>query len=330
MKPSGTLVQSLRGKSLVTWVLLRGGRLSVAVAILGAISLAVLAGLFVFVPSLGSERTVWVFNGLVNGLLSLITIILTINQLILSRQFGSPEDLYERFEARIEFRERIEREIDSILVPPQPEDFVQTLFRALRGVAHELRLLDVDDEDLNRDVDEYASTIVDQTEDVMETLETERFEMLGLLAVLNYDDTWPLYVTRRFQALRGDDLSEEVTTRFEDIRELLKELDTARQYFKTLYLQRELALLSRRIIVVGSLAIVVSSLTLFAYRNEWVAAIGQTGSYLLITVLLALTLSPVAVLFSYALRLATVTRRTVVFGPFTPKEEQQADPDWDV
>lgn len=50
----------------------------------------------------------------------------------------------------------------------------------------------------------------------------------------------------------------------------------------------------------------------------------------LITALLALTLSPVAVLFSYALRLATVTRRTVVFGPFTPQEEQRVDPDWDV
>lgn len=40
------------------------------------------------------------------------------------------------------------------------------------------------------------------------------------------------------------------------------------------------------------------------------------------------TLAPVALLFAYALRLATVVRETVAFGPFVLREERRRDRDW--
>jgi len=309
-------------------MLLRGGRLSVTAVFSGVLFFCVLAGLYLLLPTLRDDRALWLFNGLVNGLLSLVTIVLTINQVILSRQFGSPADLYERFESRLDFRERVEADLGAAIVPPSPPGFMSSLFRALRGRAVELRGVEFPDDAVGEEVGSYADRLFEQTDAVTNELESTRFEMEGLIAVLDYDDTWPFYVSRRIQDLHGDELDEEGSRLLEEVRSLLKDVDTARQYFKTVFLQRELATLSRRIVVFGVLAIVVASVTILTYRNEWTATLGQSGTYLLVSALVAVTLLPVSVLFAYALRLATVTRRTVVFGPFAPREEKRADADW--
>jgi hypothetical protein len=69
---------------------------------------------------------------------------------------------------------------------------------------------------------------------------------------------------------------------------------------------------------------------IMVYRNSWGVQLDYVWLAVLLSVAFAVTTLPVAVLFSYALRLATVTRRTVVFGPFTPQEEQKTDSDWNV
>ncbi|MFC4548742.1 MULTISPECIES: hypothetical protein [Halorussus] len=328
-RSEASLIEWIRGGRFVRWMLLRGNRFAVSGVILAGMVVALTVSLVVLEPNLNAKRMRWLFNGLVNGLLSLVTIVLTINQLMLSRQFGSPDDLYDRLNERIEFRERIEDTTDSVISPSQPAGFTRVLFRALHGRAAELgEEATPDDDRLRNEIADYVATVRDQTNDVADDLEAQPFEMDGLLTILNYDDSWQFYTTRRFQTIYGDQFSDRANELLEEMRELLKQIDTARQYFKTLYLQRELAQLSRRIVYVGSVAIVTASVVLLAYKNAWALTVSFLPSVVAISLLTAVTLSPVAVLFSYALRLATVSRRTVVFGPFTPEEEQRADTDW--
>jgi hypothetical protein len=207
-----------------------------------------------FYPALDADRMRWLFNGLVNGLLSLVTIILTINQLILSRQFGSPRDLYGRLEKRIDFKTQVEDETDAVITPSQPGFFMNHLFQSLRGSATELGTISHrrdHDERLGELLDEYVETIFGQTDRIIDTLQSEPFEMRGLLEILSYDDSWQFYTTRRMQTVYEEELSDREAELLTEIRETLKQIDTGRQYFKTLYLQRELSGLSRQVVYVG-------------------------------------------------------------------------------
>lgn len=305
--------------------------MSVAVAILSFMSVAIFLVFMAYYPKLDADRMRWLFNGLVNGLLSLVTIILTINQLILSRQFGSPEDLYERLEKRIQFRKEVEDSTGSVIASSLPGEFTNHLFQALRGSAVELQNVyerrDHSDR-LSKILDQYTNTIFGQTDRVLDTLQSEPFEMTGVLELLSYDDSWQFYTTRRLQLIHHEELSDREREILEDIREILKQIDTARQYFETLYLQRELAQLSRQVVYVGILSIIVASSVIMVYKNDWNVTLSYPWYAVILSVTFGLTIFPVAILFSHALRLATVTRRTVVFGPFTPQEEQQTDSDW--
>ncbi len=305
--------------------------MAVAVTILSFMSIVIFLVFMAYYPRLDADRMRWLFNGLVNGLLSLVTIILTINQLILSRQFGSPEDLYDRLEKRIQFRKQVEDRTDSVIAPSLPGEFANHLFQALRGSTVELQnVYDRRDHSsrLRTVLDQYTDTIFGQTDRVLDTLQSEPFEMTGVLELLSYDDSWQFYTTRRLQLIHDEELSERELEVLEDIREILKQIDTARQYFETLYLQRELAQLSRQVVYVGILSIIVASSTIMVYKNNWNVTLGYPWYAVLLSVAFGLTIFPVAILFSHALRLATVTRRTVVFGPFTPQEEQRTDSDW--
>ncbi|MDN4015282.1 hypothetical protein QX233_22800, partial [Chryseobacterium gambrini] len=48
------------------------------------------------------------FSGVITGLFTLTSVVLTINQLILSRVIGSRNELAEQMEGTVEFRRRVE------------------------------------------------------------------------------------------------------------------------------------------------------------------------------------------------------------------------------
>lgn len=55
-----------------------------------------------------SGRIMWHLNDTVNGLLTLIPITVGVNQIVLSHEFGSIQDLYDRRTDITEFRERVD------------------------------------------------------------------------------------------------------------------------------------------------------------------------------------------------------------------------------
>lgn len=64
-----------------------------------------------------------------------------------------------------------------------------------------------------------------------------------LLIMLSYDDSWKFHEVRRLQTKLSDNT--EVEDELERINELLVEIDAARQFLKTVVVERQLARLSR-------------------------------------------------------------------------------------
>ena len=317
--------QSLGDNRFVYWFVYGGDRVAVTAGLLGAafIIYFVLGALNIFF--LPNSRLMWLLNGLVNGLLSLVTIILAVNQLVLSQQFGSVGELYDRLEQLIEFRERVEGKTTATVAPAEPSEFFVGLLTALDNRAQALQAgtADCDDEQLCDEIDEYATELTEQTSRVHAEVEDREGTFGVLLSILDYNDSRQFYTARRLQAAYTDSHTDVTRTALDEIQELFKEIDTTRQYFKTVYIQRELSQLSRMTVYTGIIATLVASLTVLTYRDITTATINPTLYYLLLSGALVATQSPLAVLFSYAVRAATVSRKTAAFGPFIPQEEQE-------
>ena len=148
-----------------------------------------------------------------------------------------------------------------------------------------------------------------------------------LFVVLDYDDSAQFDEVRR---LRGEfsDLDTAVATKLSRLEDLLAEIDIARQYLKTVVVERQLARLSRLLIYTGIPSVAVAALGIFAYRDVAWLNLSNLLVVSIASVLVTFSLLPLAILSAYILRIATVARRTAVFGPFVPESEHSSDDDW--
>lgn len=69
----------------------------------------------------------YVFSGLITGNLTVITVVVSINQLLLSRELNSPGEPRSQMESVINYRGEIEDAIGE-LAPVEPQEFLRYLF----------------------------------------------------------------------------------------------------------------------------------------------------------------------------------------------------------
>ena len=170
----------------------------------------------------------------------------------------------------------------------------------------------------------YAETLSQQTDHASSTLADVDFEIThAFLVLLDYHDSEQLYEVRRLQNAHADSLSDETNDRLGEIQELFLELDAARQYLKTLFVQRDLSELSRVLIYTGIPAILLAGLAIFTYRDMPGLSIPRPIVVVLVSATVAISLAPLAVLSSYIARVALIAQRTAAFGPFIPYKERQ-------
>ncbi|MFC4356841.1 hypothetical protein ACFO0N_02630 [Halobium salinum] len=271
----------------------------------------------------------YVLSSLVGGNLTLVTLVITINQVIISRQLGSPGELREEIENVNEFRERLFDSEDRQVVPVTPSDFLKVVLENVRRDLQRLGGLTADaaDDGLREDANRLVTDLTDHVDTVttlIEESESGTFNTLSVLLTTNYADR--IYQLRRLKSSYRESLSDEATAALEEVVAGLQETDVARQYFKTLYIQTELAYVSRVLLYAG----VVSETVLLSALLVLSSSSGTTTPEALPPAvapgLAAVGLLPLSVLFSYVLRLAVVTQRTVAITPFTtPEQEDELD-----
>lgn len=323
MDGSRLVYQGLKTNRYVRWFVFGGSR----PAVVGLLLLGVFLSYFVlgyfgfFVLDEGS-RLMWLFNGLVNGLLTLVTVVLAIEQLVLSEEFGSIDDIYDQLESMSDFRTGAADLTNETVTPIEPAAFLNALLRTLQERATQLRAEIPDDHSVSREIGNYTADVIEQSEDVSHQLEKSSMTADLLLIMISYNDSRLIHSARELHAKHAASLPSSAASTLEEMQELLQRIDATRQYFKTIYLQRELSHLVRLIIYSGSLATLVSGLMILLYRPPTQTTLAPVVFFTLLSGAVVVTVAPLAVLFAYTLRAATIARKTASFGPFIPQEEQ--------
>lgn len=317
-----SLVHEPRSSSpLKRWVLLDGNRLALS-AVLAVGLLAVLLALFgvgLFRPTDG-ESVRALLTALIGGTLPFITIVLAVIQLVLSQELDWPKGLHERFEGAEAFRENVETVTGGSVSPASPAGFLQLIVEtnAERAASLPGALRDGVDGPFRERVEAYAETVVSESETVSSTLEDADLGTFDALsAVLGHHHGEHYHGARR---LRVDHAASfETTTPLEELIELMKYLAVARQTFKTMYVQYELATLSRRLLYVGLPTLVGGGVLVLVYPTLVETLAGRRPLLVVAAAGITLVFLPFVVLLSHTLRIATIAARTGDFGPFVPR-----------
>lgn len=311
---------------LLRWILLDGNRFLIAAGILAAsgvvLSALATAGVIGFTNENSINRLA---NGMVAGTFSVVTIVITINQLILSRQFAAANQLRERLEGVMELREDIARKADVHASPAEPTALLETVMAAIEGRATRLEeTVSEEDDERSRELTEYAATVSEAAERTRERLDDADFGTFHAVSLtIDYDDSQQIYAGRYLQREHAEQLGEETDEALTELLETLQLFNVARSHFKTTYMERELSRLSRLITYLGVPAVLAALATGLLYGDVGGLAISPGIAPQVIIGLILVVLSPLALLSAFVLRSATVTRRTASIGPMVPSKETE-------
>ncbi|ELY89092.1 hypothetical protein C483_14115 [Natrialba hulunbeirensis JCM 10989] len=306
---------------LKRWLLLDGNRLLIAGLLAAGLYAAVIVlqvgGL---IDITNADTVVSLYSALVGGTLPFITIVLAINQLVLSQELGWPNELTERFEKMTDFQHRVEAVTGISVSPSSPAAFLRLVVDAT--VERGRRLPDSLSDDATahqrEEIARFVETLESDGETVSDALADAEFGTFeALSAVLGHHQGNYYHAARLFHEEWDESFTE--TAPLEELIELLELLAIARQTFKTLYVQHELAILSRLLLYVGFPTLVGGGLLLVSYPT--LVTLISTPAVLLAVAAggVVLVFLPFVVLLSYALRIATIAARTADFGPFVPQ-----------
>lgn len=315
----------LRESPFKRWVLLDGDRLTLTV-MLSFVVFAICFGLGLagFVPVTDPAVSTTLVAAIVGGTLPFVTIVLAINQLVLAQELGWAGDLEERFDEMTSFRREVESATDTPVSPAAPADFLDLIVRTVADRAKTLRPVAdrVDDPDLATRVDDFVDAITAESEVITDALDDAEFGTFDALSsVLGHFNGTHLYTARSLRTRHADDFPEGARETFDSLIDLLGHLAVARQTFKTLYIEYELAHLSKILLYVGLPTLLGGGLFLLTYGS----IVGVVGDPLVLLVVVSavvtLVFLPFVVLLVYTLRIATIASRTADFGPFVPRAD---------
>lgn len=308
------------------WLLFQGNRFVIAGVLIVVFALSIVSLQYIdIIDVTDTTQMLYLFQGLIGGNLTLVTIVLSINQLVLSRQFKTPGELHDHIENAIEYQNRVRETTNESSVPPTPVNFLSVLFDGTQTNAQRLGSAaeDLDHNQLAEDIDSLVSDLLSHTDHIIDMLDQSHTGIFNALAVmLDTNYSHQLNEAFRLRTVYEDEFSATAHDRLDELIQSLKQMDIARQYFKSIYMQTELARLSRILLYVGVPAIGSGVLMLLIYASTVESPLPVSHLRVLFLVAVTLGFTPLAVLFSFVLRIATVAQYTVAITPFTTTHDQ--------
>lgn len=308
------------------WLLLRGNRVYITIGITVLFG-SFFAGLQLLdvVPLTDVRALHSIYGGLIVGNLTIITVIVSINQLFLSRELRLPGELQTQIENIVTYREDVEAATGKV-VPVQPFGFLRVLVEATREEAQRLGGFARDGVVVsgNEEINEVVTTLTDQMDQIDMLLlesETNTFSVLSVMLETNYAEQ--IYRLRTLRSEYEADMEAIVHESIDDLIDRLQDIEVARQYFRSIYLQQEFSSLSRILLYTGVPAEAVAIAVLLVLTVPTENPDPTIPLFVLIPVTLTIGLLPLAVLCSFFLRAATVTKRTAATLPFTTPEQER-------
>lgn len=315
------------------WILLDGKRLAVAGGLLLVIlALFILLELAHFMTTGRNNYLGYVFSGLIGGNLTILTVVLAINQLILSRQLKPLGEAHSELQSMVEYQHEVEGERQRQIAPITPLDFIDFI---LQIVCQQIQIVserstEIGDPQLRDDITMFVDRLTEQIDDANASIEQSDGSIFEVLLILiRMDIARPIYTIRQLRTNHRESLSDAEHEALEELVHRLQQLDIAQQYFKTVYVQEELARLSRHLLYVGIPAVVISLISLVALSPSVSQQVslslapsgGQTTAFafrsIYLNTVILIGLIPLTVLSVFVLRIATVAQYTAITTPFT-------------
>jgi hypothetical protein len=317
---------------LKVWFFLAGHRLAVT-SLLGLLifGVFVLGGTYFYQFLLTDAQTAdtieTLFSTMISAIITGVTLVLTISQIVISQENGPLGDQRERMSNTMDFRDYTE-ELTGSPTPADPSAFLRVLILESKDRAEGLResIADNDNDDLRGEVDEFTNSLIENADTVSGRLDGETFGSFDVLSgALDYNYGWKVFQTERLADDYTEDLSAESFERLDELKTVLTMFGPAREHVKTLYFEWELISLSQNILYVSVPALIVAG-----FMTTFLGGSSLSGVVLGVSVLVwvtsiafVVTCLPFLLLISYIARIATIAKRTLAIGPFILRDSQR-------
>ena len=307
------------------WLYVSGDRRMVTASLLG-FAYVVLLGLWFLDPVeiqsvLDETNTVQqLLNTLLSGAILLVSIVVSINSLVVSQELTPIGSQHERVVESWDFREEAAQAVGTDVSPAAPGEFLDTI---LGAIGRKLEDLDAVHEDLDSEARGQVADFVtetrkeiDLTRDILATDEYAGVNVALFGPV--YDPSSYIDDARAIRLRHESAFTDEVNATMTDIVSALQYFATAREYFKTVYYKREFSYLSRDLLYTGLPAILVISYVLLAVDAQFFpgTTLGVSNLFLFFSLAYVVALAPFLVLTAYVLRAAIIAEKTVSAGAF--------------
>lgn len=302
------------------WLLLTGNRLVVAGVLLLVVAVTILAAVASgFVPLEVRTPMLFMLFALVSGNFVLITIVVSLNQFVLARHLESPDEIRERMDEMLGYRREVGEASRRTVLPITPAGFLSLLFDTIAGQVRDLQraIPETGDERAREELRALTDDLERHTDDVDALLERARGGEAALLATLNESYASYIYLAYHVESEHAGALPDGAASLLPDLVSSLEQVDVARRFFKTMFIQSELASLSRLLLYVG-VPVQFATVVLMLSFTAPAASDPSTGVLaVVVPTIVVLGFTPIVLLTAFILRLSTVAERTAAMYPFT-------------
>ncbi|WP_232688740.1 hypothetical protein [Halobacterium zhouii] len=266
-----------------------------------------------------SDMVETVFSSLVGAIITVTTLVVSINQLVLSQEIGSLGTQRSRMDTTMDFRQNTDDLLGEVS-PADPAAYLSALIGTTeqRAVALRETLAGHENDTLRERVDEYVGDLSENAEHARAHLSGSDFGTYDVLAAaLDYNYDVKMHDLRRLGMNHESELSSEERAAFRDLLEALTMYGPAREYVKNLYIQWALVKLSRAILYATVVALTVAGgVVVFVDATTFTGTVlGVETMLWFVSAAFAVSTLPFLLFVSYILRLATIAKQTLSVGP---------------
>lgn len=266
-----------------------------------------------------SDMVETVFSGLVGAIITSTTLVVSINQLVLSQEIGSLGTQRSRMDTTMDFYQNTD-ELLGTTTPSEPAVLLWKLIERTEERAVSLRdaVSENSNETLREQVDEYVEDLRDNAETVYGELDDADFGTFTVVSPgLDFNYAKKMNDIRQLGERYDDDLDREERRAFREMLEAVTMFGPVREYIKVLYIQWALVKLSRGILYTSVPALVVAGgMVVFVDAGTFSGTVlGLETVLWVVSAAFVVSITPFLVFIAYVLRLATLAKQTLTVGP---------------
>jgi hypothetical protein len=314
------------------WLLLAANRLHVTAILAVVVFVAFILFVYVLPPPLDPQLRTGdtietMFSAMLGAIITGVTLVVTIGQLVLSQENGPLGEQRKRMEEAMDFRDFTD-ELIGAPSPADPSSFLRELIDVAQDRAEAVRdgTADIENEQFRWEVERFTGSVIENSETVRDQLDGATFGTFDVLfAALNYNYSWKIFQVERLAHDHEADLGEPENRLLDELKTALSMFGPAREHIKTLYFEWALVTLSQMILYAAIPALVVSAVMLTTVEAATLPGhiFGLPNITLLVSAAFTVTMIPFLLFTAYVLRIVTIAKRTLAIEPLILRDSQR-------